>query len=241
MNSPSIYLPQFSWPITWLLLSLIMIIRYLVLSGTFTIICQRFNLRPITAGLLQQKQIKRDIYWSLISSIIFALAGTLLIIVWREGSGQIYHEIGLYPLWYLPTSLMIYMIAHDTYFYWTHRLLHRYKFKACHSVHHESKIPTAWTSFAFHPIEAIIQAIILPALVMSVPIHWSMLVVFLVLMSLFGVMNHLGHEIYPPFLEKYLGLINATHHQHHHQKVNQNFGLYFNWWDKFMGTERGYQ
>ena len=28
-----------------------------------------------------------------------------------------------------------------------------------------------------------------------------------------------------------------THHELHHEKGGGNFGLYFTWWDRLMGTE----
>ena len=45
---------------------------------------------------------------------------------WRaRGWTLIYTDPGQYPLWYLPLSLLLYLLAHDTWFYWTHRLMHR--------------------------------------------------------------------------------------------------------------------
>jgi sterol desaturase/sphingolipid hydroxylase (fatty acid hydroxylase superfamily) len=29
----------------------------------------------------------------------------------------------------------------------------------------------------------------------------------------------------------------TTHHDMHHQQFNGNYGLYFTWWDRWMGTE----
>jgi sterol desaturase/sphingolipid hydroxylase (fatty acid hydroxylase superfamily) len=29
----------------------------------------------------------------------------------------------------------------------------------------------------------------------------------------------------------------VTHHDLHHQDARWNFGLYFTWWDRWMGTE----
>lgn len=237
MNDLQSYFPVYPWYISMLILMVILVLRYFLLSGFFYALCKKLKLTPIDSEGTSFEQIKRDIRWSVLSSMIFALAGTALIIFWQAGWTRIYFDIQKFPIWYLPLSLLAYMFVHDTYFYWTHRLLHSYRFKECHFAHHESKIPTAWTSFAFHPIEAIIQAIILPVLVLMIPIHWSMLIIFLSLMSLFGVLNHLGYELYPKIFEKYFGLISATHHQRHHRKVNQNFGLYFNWWDLLMKTE----
>lgn len=216
-----------------------MLSRYFLLAGLFRVICKKSHKEPIDKGTVSPRQIKRDIYWSVQSSLIFALAGTVLIKLWQAGETQIYYDFQQYGLWYLIFSLGIYLFIHDTYFYWTHRLLHVFQFKKCHFVHHESRIPTAWTSFSFHPIEAVIQALILPVLVILIPIHWTVLVSFLVIMSLCGLLNHLGFDFYPSFLEKKFSLISATHHQRHHKQVTVNYGLYFTFWDKLMKTEAG--
>ncbi len=50
----------------------------------------------------------------------------------------------------------------------------------------------------------------------------------------------MGYELYPanwyriPLL-KYK--TPSTHHNLHHAKFNGNYGLYFTWWDRWMGTE----
>lgn len=232
-------LPVYSFSVTFLILSAVMLIRYFILAGTFRFICKKTGKAPIDQGPISSHQIKRDIYWSIQSSLIFALAGTVLIKLWQVGQTKIYYDVGEYGSWYLVISLGIYLFIHDTYFYWTHRLLHLYQFKRCHFVHHESRIPTAWTSFSFHPAEAVIQALILPVLVLTVPIHWIVLVTFLIIMTICGLLNHLGFDFYPSFLEKKFSLISATHHQLHHKKVTVNYGLYFTFWDKLMRTEAG--
>jgi lathosterol oxidase len=222
--------PVYSFPVTVLILSIVMVVRYFFLAGGFYLLTKR-------SKAASRKQMRREMLWSVISSLVFGFFGAVLIHAFLNGKTKIYFRIEEWGLTYLFLSLGLYLFIHDTYFYWTHRLLHLVKFEKVHYIHHESRIPTAWTSFAFHPVEALIQAIILPVLVFLIPIHWSMLVAFLLIMSVCGVINHLGVEFYPPFLEKKLKLISASHHQLHHQKVKHNFGLYFTFWDHWMNTE----
>jgi len=67
------------------------------------------------------------------------------------------------------------VVAHDTWFYWTHRALHdRRWFRAVHGRHHASLHPTPWAAYAFHPVEALVQAIFLPLFLLLVPM-WGAL------------------------------------------------------------------
>jgi sterol desaturase/sphingolipid hydroxylase (fatty acid hydroxylase superfamily) len=53
------------------------------------------------------------------------------------------------------------------------------------------------------------------------------------------VFGHCGYEIFPRwFLRTPLGWVlnSVTHHAQHHEKFQANYGLYFNVWDRLMGT-----
>jgi Delta7-sterol 5-desaturase len=55
-----------------------------------------------------------------------------------------------------------------------------------------------------------------------------------------NVMGHAGVELMPRALadSRWFGWINATtHHDLHHSSFHHNYGLYFTWWDRMMGTE----
>ena len=232
------HIPVYSLGATFSILFFIMSLRYVIMAFGFQFLCQRLQLNPIDQRRSEKTQMARDFWWSLGSTAIFAASGTVLIRLWQNGLTLIYSDIREYGWLYFALSLPIALFLHETYFYWTHRLLHLKPFyRWAHQAHHESRIPTAWTSFAFHPLEALIQAIILPVLVVCLPLHLFTFVFLLMIMSLTGMLNHLGFELYPEFLEQKLGVISAKHHQHHHRRYNFNFGLYVTWWDRVMGTE----
>jgi lathosterol oxidase len=223
---------------TFFIILFAMLCRYFVFAGLMYRICSKTPKSPLSIKDIQKEQMHSDVFWSIISTIIFAVFGTFLTKLWSTGGTQIYYSLEDYGLFYTLFSLPLLLFLQDTYFYWTHRLLHHPAFfKRFHLAHHRSKFPTAWTSFAFHPVEAIIQALILPVLLIVFPVHWIIFILFLMIMSFFGVFNHLGYEFLPRFLEFKLGIITASHHHVHHQKVQKNFGLFFNWWDLLMKTE----
>ena len=219
----------------------IVALRYAVTSGLFAWLTQK--VRPgLYAGL--GRQIRAEIGWSLVSAAIYGIPAGIVAWGWQaRGWTRVYVEFDRYPLWYLPVSLGLYLFLHDTWFYWTHRWMHRPRlFRLAHAVHHASRPPTAWTAMSFHPIEALTGAVVIPALVFLVPIHVAMLGLVLLVMTVMGITNHMGWEMFPrPLVQSRLGggLITASHHQRHHEHYACNYGLYFRFWDRLCGTDRG--
>ena len=222
-------------------MSAIVAARYAVVSGGFAWLTER-RLPGLYAG--RSRQIRREIAWSVASAIIYGAPAGLLAWGWQaHGWTRIYSDVSDYPLWWLPASVAIYLLLHDTWFYWTHRWMHRPAiYRKMHAVHHASRNPTAWTAMSFHPRESIIGAVLIPALVLAIPIHCGALLGVLTVMTVMGVTNHMGWELFPRWMvQGPLGnwLITASHHQRHHEKYLCNFGLYFRFWDRICGTDRG--
>lgn len=222
-------------------MTLIVALRYLATSGVFA-----WATSKVRPGLYQglEPQIRREIGWSLASAAIYGVPAGVVAWGWRQlGWTRIYTDLADYPLWYAPLSVLLYLFAHDTWFYWTHRWMHRpWLFRRAHAVHHASRPPTAWTAMSFHPWEAVTGAVVIPALVFFIPIHVALLGLVLAIMTVMGITNHMGWELFPARLvHSRLGgwLITASHHQRHHENYQCNYGLYFRVWDRLCGTDRG--
>ena len=224
-----------------LTMTAIVALRYLATSGMFAWLTGRQ--RPGYHAKLK-RQIGREIGWSLASAAIYGIPAGIVAWGWEErGWTRIYTDWDAMPLWYLPVAPLLYLLAHDAWFYWTHRLMHRPAwFRSMHAVHHASRPPTAWAAMSFHPWEALTGAFVIPLLVFVIPIHLAMLGVVLLVMTVMGVTNHMGWEMFPRRLvNSRLGgwLITASHHQRHHERYRCNYGLYFRHWDRWCGTDEG--
>lgn len=224
-----------------LAMSAIVGVRYLLVSGAFAA-ATHLRHPGLYRGL--DPQIRREIGWSLASAVIYGLPAGIIAWGWQNrGWTMIYRDVQMLPIWYLPVSVFLYLFAHDTWFYWTHRWMHRPRpFRLAHAVHHASRPPTAWAAMAFHPLEALTGAVIIPLLVFLIPIHYAALALVLTVMTVMGVTNHMGWEVFPAFMWRgRLGgwLITASHHQRHHEQYRCNYGLYFRFWDRVCGTDRG--
>lgn len=242
-------LPDFTLDFSPVILTLIFFLiitgRYFLVSGFFYFIFykwfpSKFETRKINKKKYNKYQFKKEIKWSIISSLIFSVIGAFTVILWQKGYTKVYEKADLYGWWYLPASFFIYIFLQETYYYWIHRWMHIPAiFKVVHKVHHDSRIASPFTAFSFHPLETLLQAVFLPILFLFIPIHYFIIIFLLVIMSISSVINHLDIDVYPEnpdhFINKYI--IGANHHAWHHKYFRNNFGLYFTFWDRLKKTE----
>lgn len=243
-------LPDIAQPLWFLAVTAIVFAivvgRYFLIAGLFHLAFyrwqpQRWQHRKISSKAYKKDQFRKEVQWSMITALLFAIAGAVMGVLWQKGYTRIYTEVSDYPLWWLPVSLALAMLLHETYYYWLHRWMHHPRvFRIVHKVHHDSNITSPWTAFSFHPLEGILQALFLPLLLLVLPIHVYVLLLQLTLMTFSSVINHLDIEVYPANFHKHpMGrwLIGATHHALHHKQFKYNYGLYFTFWDKWKRTE----
>jgi Delta7-sterol 5-desaturase len=201
---------------------------------------ERFRHRLVQGEYPAAANLRREIAYSASTVLIFSCVGTLLIYGKKAGFFRIYDSMGDHGWAYFAFTVVLLIVLHDTYFYWTHRAMHhRALFNHVHLVHHRSSNPSPFAAYAFAPAEAVVQAAYVPLMALVVPVHTIALFVFLVFMILRNVLGHLGIELFPA------GFIRSpwsrwstttTHHNMHHRYVRTNYGLYFTFWDRVMGT-----
>jgi sterol desaturase/sphingolipid hydroxylase (fatty acid hydroxylase superfamily) len=138
-------------------------------------------------------------------------------------------------------STVLLLISVVAYFYWMRRALHsKMLFRRAHATHHRSRTPTPWAAYSFAPIEAAFEAAYLPLVLLVAPLHLFPIFFFLAHQIARNAIGHSGHELMPPGFtrSRWTGwLTTTTHHDLHHSEGRHNFGLYFTWWDRLMGTE----
>jgi sterol desaturase/sphingolipid hydroxylase (fatty acid hydroxylase superfamily) len=112
-------------------------------------------------------------------------------------------------------------------------------FRLFHLTHHRSTNPSPWAAFAFSPLEAVVEGSIIFVIAFLIPLHHYAILAFLLIMTIYNVYGHLGYEIYPRWLvQSRFGkwLNTSTNHNMHHKYFRGNYGLYFRFWDEFLGT-----
>ena len=218
----------------------IILLRYFIVAGLLFHWLYASRQSP-DSGLAPVASPRHDIHLSITTALIFAVAATLILTATRAEMTLLYVNPLKFGPFYLLVSYFAVLFLQDTYFYFTHRLFHhRRLFRLFHAGHHRSHPPTPWTSFAFDPPEAAVQALFLVAVVFVVPLHLITLLALLTTMTAWAVVNHLGTDHLPhSFPHHWLGrwFIGPAHHNLHHQHPNRHFGLYFTFWDWLLGTD----
>ena len=105
--------------------------------------------------------------------------------VWAFQNGYLHEYRGaVTPLMFIGYFTVI-LLAHDTWFYWTHRAMHQPRlFKRFHRFHHRTVTPTAWTAYSFAVPEAAIMFLFMPVFFLLVPTPRPVVFTFLAAMIL---------------------------------------------------------
>lgn len=182
----------------------------------------------------------RDFANSTLNVCTIGILSLFLVYLLHSSKHKIYNDWDEYGWLYAVFSFIVANIALDTYYYWLHRLLHLpWFFKYVHSVHHLSRSPTPWSTFAIAPLEQALVYLFYINLVCLLPMHKMVFSFFVFVGLIRQYVGHLGYEVFPKNTLKKRFLkwnLTVTHHDMHHQYISCNYGLYFSFWDKVMKT-----
>jgi Delta7-sterol 5-desaturase len=242
-NSPCLFdLALQAWPAIWL----VDLVRYLFPAAIVAFGISRLSTgwrarRDVRTRQPESAQRRREFANSMLTVLIFSANGALIFAGVHAGVLRLYTDVATFGWAYATVSLVVLVVAHDAWFYWTHRMLHgRRLFRWAHATHHRSVAPTPWAAYSFAPIEAVVQAIFLTVILLVLPLHPAVIFAFLVHMIVRNVLGHAGVELMPrTWLAGWWGrwLTTTLHHDMHHAHGRHNYGLYFTWWDRACGTE----
>lgn len=221
--------------------------RYVIAAGLVSLIIwgarKWSDARRIQTRRARFNDYRREILSSLRTVFVFGLTTISTLVMIEAGWVSTLH--GSINWSVFAVQLLVMIVAHDAYFYWMHRGLHlKFMFRFSHLHHHKSRTPTPWAAYSFSSFEAMTEAAFVPVYlllisVLGAPMYEFAIFLFLAHMILRNAIGHAGVEFFPAgWTRGPLGWITTTtHHDLHHSEGNTNFGLYFTWWDRMMGTE----
>jgi Delta7-sterol 5-desaturase len=217
-----------------------LIAALLVVSVVWLLKRTSWRSRQIQARSATISDFQREFLASVRTVLVYVVVS--MFTIWSFRNGIIKGFEGELSVWGTLGMLALILVVHDTYFYWTHRMMHHPKlFKSFHRFHHRTVTPTAWAAYSFAVPEAFVMGIFMPIWLYLVPTPMIVTFSFMIIMILRNAMGHAGLELHArgwashPVLK---WISTTTHHDLHHAgSFNHNYGFYFTFWDKMMGTE----
>ena len=184
--------------------------------------------RPLAPG-----QLGRELALSSLSILIF---GCGMIFPWGLLQLGWAHLTPAASAQRIALEIFALLIWNDVHFWLNHRLLHTAWLRRFHVPHHRSTVTTPFSTYSFHPIEALMlgNVILLPMLVHDFS-FWALFSV--PLFSLF--FNCIGHANYDFFSKvSYQHWFAASRRHHlHHACYHGNYGFQFTFMDRIFGTQ----
>ena len=221
-------------------------LRYVAFAA-FTWIALWFVLRTPLAGRKIRaqtppaRQLAGEFLRSLRSIAAFATAAVAMSVLSHAGVYPLSHMARQWgPVWFW-TSLVLMILGHDAYYYWTHWAMHHNGFlRRLHRRHHCSHNPSPFTAYSFSLGEAGLMLSFVVLWPLVVPTSFPVISLFILHQIARNTLAHCGYELMPATADGrpvFDWMTTTTHHDLHHAQANSNFGLYFTWWDRWMGTE----
>lgn len=184
--------------------------------------------RPLAAG-----QTAREIREACGSILVFGIG---LIVPWgllRLGWAHFEPDPSM---WRMALEIGVLFLWNELHFYASHRLLHTRLLRRFHVDHHRSHVPTPFSTYAFHPVEALMLGSV-PLIPMLLHDFSFQALAVLPVMSI--ALNSLGHANYEFSLHAPArGPLGASRrHQQHHARYHGNYGFLLPWFDRWLRTE----
>ncbi len=201
---------------------------------------QKFRIaQPQKHPLLLKLELKR----SVLGLSVYLIPSALLYftqLYWNYT--PMYTDINDFGIEYLFFTFFLLVVVVDTWFYWSHRLMHWHPFfiKA-HLVHHESYNINPFSAYSVDLIHGILNMIPYGLVLLFVPWHPIPVAAFGLFSVVYNCYIHLGYDFKVNFFMRFKFLkyiYTANHHSIHHQNYSYNFAAYFTFWDKLMKTEK---
>jgi len=180
------------------------------------------------------KETRRAIKWSLLS-----ISGNALLMMPVElgvaaGWSKLYFDPLAHGWGWLVAQCFLILAITETLIYWAHRFLHTdWMYHNIHKPHHSFVVTTPWAGVAFNPLDSFLQALPHHLCIFLFPVNAYVYLIFVSFLTMWAVMIHDRLSFFPSAVVNYTG-----HHTLHHWYYDCNFGQFFTFWDRLMGTYR---
>jgi Delta7-sterol 5-desaturase len=190
--------------------------------------------RVLDERRLKPRQIAREVAWSSLSIGVFGVG--LVLPWWLLQAGWVQVRSGASVLSIL-AELALLLVWNDVHFYACHRLLHTRPFYGrFHLTHHRSVVTTPFSTYAFHPLEALLLGSVPLGPMLVHAFSWQALLLLPVTSLLFNAVGHANYDPFPSLGANHW-FTSGRRHQLHHAHFRGNYGFLFSFMDHWFNTQ----
>jgi len=224
---------EYSYFKLYLLTILYFLFLYFVVGQLFIYTCRFLEnfgiLHTIHKSEPSKKQKHFEIKHSLKSIVLFGFSIIPIIYLIRKDIIQLLPN----NWYYIIIGLIILNLWNELHFYIVHRIMHtKFMMKNVHYIHHKSRVPTIYSVFSFHWLEAVLLSTVPLTIVPFLPFSILAIFIYPTTSILLNFAGHCNYRFGNGKCEEWTKL--GTHHNQHHTKGKENYGFALNIFDKWF-------
>lgn len=207
------------------------VILYFLLGPSFLWVCKQLEkrnwLNKIVSRKLPKNQLKFEIKHSTVSVLIFGLSAIPVIYLIRIGKIELLENNWSTILF----GVILLNVFNELHFFVVHRIMHLpFLMKHVHKIHHKSVVPTVYSVYSFHWIEATLLSTVPLCICPFVPFAPLAIGIYPLTSILLNYAGHCNYRFGNG--QGIKSLVFGTKHNEHHSKGRQNFGFASGFLDK---------
>ena len=215
---------NYSYPVLFLVSLLYFSFLYFGIASIFLGVCKKLHAHQILQKIILkevfQKQIQFEMKHSLKSIIIFGFSIIPLIYLIRIG------KVTLLPNTFFNVliGLIILNLWNEVHFFIIHRIMHLHFFmKSVHYIHHQSKVPTVYSVYSFHWLEALLLSTVPLTIIPFLSFSFLSIAIYPITSILINYSGHCNYRFGNGSGKSWY--LFGTHHNEHHNKFKNNYGF----------------
>ncbi len=218
------FLYHYSYATLFGLTFLYFMVLYFGIAPLFNGVCKLLFSKNLLHKIVLKEATKKQILFeqkhSLKSILIFGTSAIPIIYLMRLGVITFLPNTLLNVL----VGLLILNLWNEVHFFVVHRIMHLPFFmKNVHYIHHQSKVPTVFSVYSFHWLEALLLSTVPLTIAIFVPLSTLSIALYPLASVLLNYSGHCNYR-FGNGTEKSWFLF-GTHHNEHHYKNRKNYGF----------------
>ncbi len=223
----------YSYPVLFGLSFVYFLVLYFVLAPVFNFLCQLMArqgvLKKIQDRPISKSQIHHELWHSFTSIIVFGFSLLPIAFLVRSDHITLAENTLFNTLW----GLLALTLWNEVHFFLVHRLMHfRFFMRHIHYVHHRSGVPSVYSVYSFHWLEALLLSTVPLTLAPWLPLSPLSIFLYPIVSILLNYAGHCNYRFGGGQGNNWFQL--GSRHNKHHSQGHGHFGFALPIFDKIL-------